>query len=58
MKVPGYAASYRSLFAPGYLRPCPFCQEGEGSALADSLDEAIEDIKSRGCHVFETNAWV
>jgi MoaA/NifB/PqqE/SkfB family radical SAM enzyme len=50
-------AGHRYLYVDsrGDLHPCPFCQEEAGSALRDSLDEAIEDMKSRGCHVFETN---
>ncbi|NIT36048.1 MAG: radical SAM protein [candidate division Zixibacteria bacterium] len=53
-------AGHRYLYVDsrGALHPCPFCQEEAGSALVDSLDEAIEGMKGRGCHVFETNARV
>lgn len=53
-------AGHRYLYvdSKGDLHPCPFCQEEAGSALGDSLDEAIEDMKKRGCHVFKTNARV
>lgn len=53
-------AGHRYLYVDsrGDLHPCPFCQENGGSALGDSLDEAIAAMKGRGCHVFPTNAWV
>lgn len=53
-------AGHRYLYVDsrGDLHPCPFCQEEAGSALGDSLDEAIAAMKGRGCHVFPTNARV
>ncbi len=51
-------AGHRYLYVDsrGDLHPCPFCREEGGSALAGSLDEAIEAMKGRGCHAFATNA--
>ncbi len=53
-------AGHRYLYVDsrGDLHPCPFCRGEAGSALADSIDEAIAAMKSRGCRVFPTNARV
>ena len=53
-------AGHRYLYvdSKGDLHPCPFCQEEAGSALADSIEAAIEKMKDRGCHAFKTNRQV
>lgn len=40
----------------GDLHACPFCQRPYGNALADSIDEAIREMKKAGCHDFATNS--
>jgi MoaA/NifB/PqqE/SkfB family radical SAM enzyme len=53
-------AGFRYLYVDshGDLHPCPFCQDEAGSALADSMEAAIERMRDRGCHAFKTNPQV
>lgn len=51
-----FGAGNRYLYVDsnGDLHACPFCQHKVGNALADSIDEAIQEMKKIGCHQFKT----
>jgi len=37
----------------GDIHSCPFCRQPAGSALTDSIDDAIRILRRTGCHRFE-----
>jgi MoaA/NifB/PqqE/SkfB family radical SAM enzyme len=56
-RVGCFGAGNRYLYidSKGDFHACPFCLGSVGNALTGSLVEAIEKMKSRGCHVFRVN---
>ncbi|OGX84466.1 hypothetical protein BEN47_16360 [Hymenobacter lapidarius] len=52
----GAADRFLYVDTDGDLHACPFCQKKSGSALCDSLDEGLAQVRTNGCQLFHPSS--
>lgn len=56
-KLGCFGAGIRYLYidSEGSVNACPFCQGKIGNAITDDLNDVIQKVRAKGCHMFASN---